>query len=86
MKRDSLSKEEALLRIEAQMPLEEKCRKADIVVDNCRDTDALRQEVFKLSMELNNISMNQKMLRAFCIFLFTVAIMYCLITSLRILY
>ena len=34
MDRDKSSKEEALKRINAQMPLAEKVRKADIVVDN----------------------------------------------------
>lgn len=82
--RDSLSKEEALQRIGTQMPLEEKRRKADIVVDNTRGRDALQQEALKLSAELNQISLRQKMLRAYCIFLFTVVVMYFLITSVRV--
>lgn len=84
--RDSLSKEEALQRIRAQIPLEEKCQKADIVIDNSGDREILRQEALKLCAELNRISLNQKMLRAYCIFLLAVGVMYCLITSLRIFY
>lgn len=84
--RDSLSEEEALQRIRAQMPLEEKCRRADFVVDNCRDLAWLREETLKLCAELNKLSLDQKMFRAFCLFLFTVGVMYFLITSLRILY
>lgn len=66
------------------MPLDEKCRKADIVVDNTGNKTALREETLKLCAELNHLSMSQKMLRAYCLFLFTVGIMYLLITSLRI--
>ena len=84
--RDLLSREEALLRIRAQMPLEEKCQKADIVVDNSGDRDSLQQETLKLCAELNRISLNQKMLRAYGLFLLAVGLMYGLITSLRVFY
>lgn len=84
--RDSLTKEEALQRIGAQMPLEEKCRKADLVVDNSGDKAALRELVLKLCAELNKISLSQKMWRAYCLFLVTVGIVYFLLTSLRIFY
>ena len=79
--RDSLSEEEAWQRINAQMPLEEKCRKADIIVDNSWDRTYLKQQVLDLSAELNRISLGQKLLRAFLIFLFMVGIMYLLIIS-----
>lgn len=79
--RDLLSEEEALQRIRAQMPLEEKCRKADIVLDNSGDKDLLREQTLKLYAELNQVSMQQKHLRAYCIFLFSVGVMYFLITS-----
>ena len=64
------------------MPLEEKCRKADYVVDNSSDWAALMEESLKLCTELNKVSMSQKMLRAYVLFLCTVCLMYVLITSL----
>lgn len=85
-RRDSLTEEEAHQRIRAQMPLEEKCRKADLVVDNSGDKETLRQLVLKLCADLNQISLNQKMVRAYCLFLVAVAAMYFLITSIRIFY
>lgn len=39
MKRDELSREEALQRIQAQMPLEEKMKRAHILIDNSRSKD-----------------------------------------------
>ena len=78
--RDLLSEDEALKRIRAQMPLEEKCRKADIVLDNSGDKDLLREQTLKLYAELNQVSMKQKHLRAYCIFLFSVGVMYFMIT------
>ena len=85
-KRDSLTEEEALQRIKAQMPLEEKCRKADLVVDNSGDEANLGQTVLKLCADLNHISMGQKLVRAYCLFLATVAVMYWIITSMRFLF
>ncbi len=85
-KRDSLSEEEALQRIRAQMPLEEKCRKADLVLDNSGGIGLLENLVKDLYAELNRITYDQRMLRAFLVFLITVCIMYVLITSLRFLY
>ena len=43
MKRNSLSKEEALRRIEAQKPIDEK--KCDVVIDNSGDTSILKKKV-----------------------------------------
>ena len=40
MQRDSLSREDAIARIEAQMPLADKCDRADLVLDNSSDSDA----------------------------------------------
>jgi dephospho-CoA kinase len=45
MKRDSLSKEEALLRLKAQMPIDEKKPLATKVVDNTKDLPHLQNEI-----------------------------------------
>lgn len=44
-KRDGLDKENALKRIKAQMPLEEKIKKADIVIDNTGTIEELKQKI-----------------------------------------
>lgn len=48
MKRDGYSQEEAELRIRAQMPLSEKVRRAEAVIDNQRTIDETRISVEKL--------------------------------------
>lgn len=45
MLRNSLSREDALARINAQMPLSDKKMFADIIIDNGRDVDFTRQQV-----------------------------------------
>jgi len=52
MKRNRISEEEALQMIQAQMPLEEKARRADRIIDNSgsleetyRQVDALWEEI-----------------------------------------
>ena len=45
MARNGLSREQALLRVRAQLPIEEKRRMADVVIDNTQDLDVLRQQV-----------------------------------------
>lgn len=45
MQRDRLSREEAIARINAQMPLEEKCQKADVVLDNSSTRVALLEQI-----------------------------------------
>lgn len=45
MARDSISKEEAELRISSQMDPDEKARASDIVIDNSGDIDATRAQV-----------------------------------------
>ena len=47
-RRSGLSAQEALMRVAAQMPLEEKLRLADYVVDNSGSLFGLRREVRKL--------------------------------------
>ncbi len=45
MKRDGLGREEAVLRVDAQMPLEEKVRIADVVIDNSGSLEETRVQV-----------------------------------------
>ena len=45
MLRNSLTLEQAVSRINAQMPLEEKCRRADIIIDNTGSVEETRQQV-----------------------------------------
>jgi len=45
MARNGLSCEQAQLRVRAQLPIEEKRRMADVVIDNTQDLDVLRQQV-----------------------------------------
>ncbi len=45
MKRNSLSKKEAVKRISAQMPMEEKIKKADVVIDNSGGFDQTKAQV-----------------------------------------
>lgn len=47
-RRSGLTREQALARIRAQMPIEEKRRRADVVIDNTGDLDALRRQVAAL--------------------------------------
>ncbi|KKJ01573.1 dephospho-CoA kinase [Prochlorothrix hollandica] len=45
MQRDQLNLEEAQARIESQMPLAEKCNRAQVVLDNSGDRDALLAQI-----------------------------------------
>ncbi|MER3126176.1 dephospho-CoA kinase [Bacillus pumilus] len=45
MNRNDLSKEEALNRIHSQQPLEEKCEKADRVIENTQDLAFIRKQL-----------------------------------------
>ena len=54
MKRDGLSRQEIMKRIESQMPLSEKIKRADIVIHNDGSPDELNHEVNRLLYWLNN--------------------------------
>ncbi|MDZ7334761.1 MAG: dephospho-CoA kinase, partial [candidate division KSB1 bacterium] len=54
MKRDGLSRQEIMKRIAAQMPLQEKIKRADIVIYNDGPLDELNHEVSRLLYWLNN--------------------------------
>ena len=63
MARDSISKADALQRIEAQMPLPEKCKRADFVIDNSMSREDTRKQVVKLYGEMKRISSFQRTFR-----------------------
>ncbi|GJL78253.1 MAG: dephospho-CoA kinase [Nitrospinaceae bacterium] len=52
MERSSLTREEAQLRIQNQMPQEEKVKKADFILENNGSRDDFQTQVEKLCMEL----------------------------------
>lgn len=52
MKRDNLTKEEALDRLKSQMPLSEKIKHADLVIDNSGDKEVTLRSVHAIWKEL----------------------------------
>ena len=59
MKRNNLTKKEALKRIESQMPLSEKCKISDFVIDNSQDRDYTLQQftrIFNKIKENKNVT------------------------------
>lgn len=61
--RDKITENEALQRIQAQMPLTEKCRRADVVIDNSEDRDFTLQQVQRLYEDMMKLSSYQWMYR-----------------------
>jgi dephospho-CoA kinase len=53
MKRSGLSRDEALARVRAQMPMAEKRRRADVVIDNSGSLESTRSRVDALWRRLN---------------------------------
>jgi dephospho-CoA kinase len=51
-KRNNLSKEEALQRIKSQMPMKEKVKMADYVIDNSNSLDETKKQVEKIWKKL----------------------------------
>jgi dephospho-CoA kinase len=74
MVRDNLTESEALQRINAQMPLSEKCRKAYFIVDNSNGKDLTRAHTYTLFATMQRLSYHQKMLRR--LFLVVVALVF----------
>jgi len=56
IKREGFSKEEALQRIEAQLPIELKKQKADFLIDNSKDLKHLQNECIRVKEEILNAS------------------------------
>jgi dephospho-CoA kinase len=52
IKRNNLSKDEALQRIKSQMPMREKAKMADYVIDNSSSLDKTKEQVEKIWEEL----------------------------------
>lgn len=52
MKRDGISREDALYRIRSQMPISEKTKHADYVIDNSKTLEYTRKQVSNLMEEL----------------------------------
>ena len=82
MARDNLSELEALQRINAQMPLSEKCRKADFIVDNSNEKDLTRQHTYTLYAQMQRLAIRQKILRRFLLFVIGLGIVYCVFNCL----
>lgn len=57
MERDGLSREEAIKRINSQLPLNRKVKMADFVIDNSIDTENTRSQVIAIFDKLKSISM-----------------------------
>ena len=56
VKRDNLSKEEALQRIKSQMPMKEKVKIADYVIDNSNSLGKTKKQVEKIWQELTSLA------------------------------
>jgi len=56
VKRSNLSKEEALQRIKSQMPMKEKVKMADYVIDNSNSLDETKKQVEKIWEELMSLA------------------------------
>ncbi len=80
MARDSLNQDEALQRVNAQMPLSEKVRKADIVLDNSCDEGLLRQQACNLYYDLLGKTVYQRYIRKLLKFLVCVTTVYWVIS------
>ena len=63
MKRNNFSKEEALSRIRAQMPLKEKIRYSDAVIDNNGTVEKTREQLLRIlrqwHVDIENASENK---------------------------
>ncbi len=56
MERDSITKEDALKRISSQMPLSDKCKMSDFVIDNTTDRRFTEQQTYSLYHNMRRIS------------------------------
>lgn len=55
MKRNNLTREDALKRIKTQIPIEEKVKMADYIIDNSNSLEYTKKQVLHLWEELNKI-------------------------------
>ncbi|MBE3036155.1 MAG: dephospho-CoA kinase, partial [Candidatus Atribacteria bacterium] len=56
IKRNNLSKDEALQRVRSQIPMEEKIKMADYVIDNNDTLDKTKKQVEKIWQELMSLA------------------------------
>ena len=56
IKRNNLSKDEALQRVRSQIPMEEKAKIADYVIDNSSSLDKTKEQVEKIWQELMSLT------------------------------
>jgi dephospho-CoA kinase len=54
MKRDAISRDDAWSRIRSQMPIEEKKKMADIVINNSQTLDVTRKRALEVFKELKH--------------------------------
>ncbi len=59
MKRNSLSETDAMARIRSQMPIEEKKKEADIIIDNSFSIDKTKERTLEVYRNLKKKSANQ---------------------------
>lgn len=52
IKRDGLTREDAIKRIQSQMPIDEKVKMADYIIDNNKNMEYTKKQVFQLWEEL----------------------------------
>ena len=76
MARDDLSEPEALQRIDAQMPLSEKYRKADFIVDNTNEKELTRQHTYTLFAQMQGLAYHQFILRRMIVIFIGIGIVY----------
>jgi len=60
MDRNKLSEKEALVRIEAQMPIEKKCAQAHFVIDNSSTIEDTREQLIEIYSDLRKSNAHWK--------------------------
>ena len=60
LQREGLSKDDAIKRMRAQIPIEDKVHLADYVIDNSFSIEQTKEQVFRLWLGLNNLLQNMQ--------------------------
>jgi dephospho-CoA kinase len=81
MTRDGLTREDALKRIRAQIPLATKCIWADVEIDNSQDRLSTSRQVEQLVLSMNRLSRRRRLLLRFAVFILIFTAMGMLIYS-----
>ncbi len=61
IKRDNISKEEAVKRIKAQIPIEEKVKKADFVIYNDKDVESTKDQIKDRILSIHRMIYNKNL-------------------------